>query len=80
MFVKLSFLLIALVINQTWQLDKSEIRKKTDSFVNALLQCYDVPGLTLDVVKDGQVGHNITINMKKLCFHLYNTMPGQQMR
>ena len=68
MFVKFSFLIIALLIKQTWQLDISEIRKKTDSFVNALLQCYDVPGLTLAVVKDDQVGlliYNITINMKK---------------
>ena len=68
MFVKLSFILIALVIKQTWELDISEIRKKTDSFVNALLQCYDVPGLTLAVVKDDQVGllvYNISLNMNK---------------
>ena len=50
------FLLILLnLTNVSYQQDIPGIVSKIDSFVTNLMECFEVPGLTLAVVKEDQV-------------------------
>lgn len=49
------FLIFSRAISIGKSLDDDEIRRKIDDFINGLLQCNNVPGLGLAVVRNGQV-------------------------
>ena len=61
MYCKTVLVIAIYCINGTLQQDIPEIVGKIDSFVTNLMECFDVPGLTLAVVKEDQVIFYINI-------------------